>query len=95
MRHTFKILILLPFVLANVGCSKGDKLTFKSAGFTFETYYNDEYFLLDNKNVHEEIALASHAMALATFSNETDYKDRGNNLKDLWHTPFLSLTHHH
>ena len=84
MRIKFKFLLLLPFLFTSIGCSKSDKITFKSGDFEFETYYNDKYFLLDNRELHEEIALASHAMALATFNGNKDYSLRGTYLKQLW-----------
>ena len=84
MRLIFKISILLPLLLMNVSCSANDKLSFNSDKFTFDTYFNDSYFLLDNREVHEEIALASHAMALATFNKNEDYSLRGEYLRDLW-----------
>ena len=84
MRLKFKIVILLPLLLTSVGCSKNDKISFQSDGFTFDTYYNDSYFLLDNREVHEEIALASHAMALATFNGDEDYTTRSRFLRNLW-----------
>lgn len=78
------IFLLLPLLFTVVGCSSKDKISFQSDSFTFTTYYRDSYFLLDNKEVHEEIALASHAMALSTFNNNPDYSKRMDNLKDLW-----------
>ena len=84
MRLKFKIVILLPLILSNVGCSKSDKITFQSDDFTFDTYYNDDYFLADNHDVHEGIALASHAMALATFNGDEDYTLRSRYLRNLW-----------
>ena len=67
-----------------MGCSSPDKISFNSDPFVFDTYYNDNYFLLDNREVHEEIALASHAMALATFNKNSDYYKRSEYLVDLW-----------
>ena len=84
MRLKFKIAILLPLVLSTVGCSKSDKITFQMEDMKFDTYYNDSYFLLDNRNLHEEIALASHAMALATFNGDEDYTQRSKYLRNLW-----------
>ena len=84
MRIKFKICLLLPLVFQIAGCSKSDKISFHSCGFTFDTYYNDSYFLLDNKEYHEEIALASHAMALATFNGDEDYTTRSRYLRELW-----------
>ena len=40
MRIKFKFLLLLPFLFASIGCSKSDKITFKSGDFEFETYTN-------------------------------------------------------
>lgn len=84
MRLKFKIVILLPLILSNVGCSSSDKISFQSDDFTFDTYYNDNYFLADNHDVHEGIALASHAMALATFNGDEDYTQRSRYLRNLW-----------
>ena len=83
MRNKFCFLLLIPVLLSLTGCQSGDKLTFSSGKFVFDTYYNDNYFLLDNKNVHEEIALASHAMALSTFKAGDDYQNKNQNLKEL------------
>ena len=83
-RLKYRFLLLLPILFSTVGCSPSDKITFHTDGSTFDTYYNDSYFLLDNKDVHEEIALASHAMALATFDGEKDYSIRSRFLRDLW-----------
>lgn len=84
MRIKFKVALMLPLLLGAVGCSKQDKISFQSCGFTFDTYYNDSYFLLDNANPHEEIALASHAMALATFNGDEDYSTRSRFIRKLW-----------
>ena len=84
MRNKFCFLLLIPVLLSLTGCQSGDKLTFSSGKFVFDTYYNDNYFLLDNKNVHEEIALASHAMALSTFKAGDDYQNKNQYLKELW-----------
>ena len=84
MRMKIKITFLLPLAFSLFSCSSSDKITFKTGNNTFETYYNDKYFLLDNRDVHEEIALASHAMASATFNGDKDYNKRPNNLIDLW-----------
>ncbi len=84
MRKYLKTLILLPILFVSVGCSKSDKISFRCDDFTFDTYYNDSYFYLDNHEVHQEIALASHAMALATFNGNKDYALRSTYLRDLW-----------
>lgn len=84
MRIKFKICLLLPMLTSLCSCSKSDKISFQSCDFTFDTYYNDSYFLLDNKEYHEEIALASHAMALATFNGDEDYSLRSKYLRELW-----------
>lgn len=84
MRIKFKICLLLPMLTSLCSCSKSDKISFQSCDFTFDTYYNDSYFLLDNKEYHEEIALASHAMALATFNGDEDYTLRSKYLRELW-----------
>ena len=85
MRVKFRFFLLLPVLFSVMGCSSSDKLSFQSDSFTFDTYYNDKYFLLDNKDVHEEIALASHAMALSTFhGGEDDYTTHADYLKQLW-----------
>lgn len=84
MRIKFKITLLIPILFSTAGCSKADRITFQTNDFTFDTYYNDSYFLLDNREVHEEIALASHAMALATFNGNEDYFVRSQYLRNLW-----------
>ena len=83
-RLKFRSLLLLPILFSTIGCSPTDKLSFQSDDFTFDTYYNDSYFTLDNHDIHEEIALASHAMALATFHGGEDYTTHSDYLKDLW-----------
>ena len=85
MRIKLKFLLLLPLSLPLVSCSGSDKISFQTGSDTFETYYNDHYFDLNNDEVHEEIALASHAMALATFNGDEDYSKRSYYLRDLWH----------
>ena len=84
MRIKFNFLLLMPLLFSAVGCSKSNKISFKSDDFTFNTYYSDSYFLLDNNEVHEEIALASHAMALATFNGNHDYSKRSQYIRKLW-----------
>ena len=84
MRLKFKIAILLPILLTNVGCSKSYKVTFHTDDFTFDTYYNDTYFLNNNRDVHEGLALASHAMALSTFNGDADYSVRSKYLREYW-----------
>lgn len=80
----FKIILLLPLIFSSVSCSSSDKIEFYSGSQTFETYYNDNYFLKNNADMHQEIALASHAMALTTFNGDEDYSKRGAYLIDLW-----------
>lgn len=84
MLNKIKFLLLLPVMLPIVSCSSDNKITFKCANDTFVTYYSDSYFNMNNDEMHHEIALASHAMALATFNNDDDYTKRKNNLVDLW-----------
>ena len=84
MRLKCKYLLLLPLSLSLVNCSSSEEITFKCDNFTFSTFYNDRYFNMSNSEYHEEIALASHAMALATFNNDPDYSTRSNNLRELW-----------
>ena len=84
MRIKFKVILLLPLLCSVTGCSKADKITFRCGDFTFDTYYNDSYFLLNNYDAHEEIALASHAMALATFNGDEDFTIRSIYLRQLW-----------
>ena len=84
MRNKFGFLLLVPVLLTLSGCQQSDKLSFTTGKFTFDTYYNDNYFLLDNKDVHEEIALASHAMALSTFKSGPEYETHNQYLKELW-----------
>ena len=84
MIKKISFLLLIPILFTAVGCSPTDKISFRSDDFVFDTYYNDSYFRLDNKEVHEEIALASHAMALSTFRGGKDYSNHSEYLKDLW-----------
>lgn len=84
MRIKFKFLFALPLLLSVTSCSSSDKISFQCSDYTFETYYNDKYFMGDNSVVSEEVALASHAMALATFNGNPDYTKRSFYLRDLW-----------
>ena len=84
MTIKLKFLLLLPLSLPLISCSGSDKITFKCGDSTFETYFNDHYFDVDNTELSEEIALASHAMALATFNGDEDYSKRSYDLRDLW-----------
>ena len=84
MIKKISFLLLIPILFTAVGCSPTDKISFRSDDFVFDTYYSDSYFRLDNKEVHEEIALASHAMALSTFRGGKDYSNHSEYLKDLW-----------
>ena len=84
MMNKLKFLLLLPLAIPLMSCSSSDKITFQSGDATFETYYNDHYFDNDNAEMSEEIALASHAMALATFNANEDYTKRSYYLRDLW-----------
>ena len=84
MAFKFKIVLLLPILFSTVSCSKSNEITFKCGDFVFKTYYDDSYFTADNEVVNEDIALASHAMALTTFSYNKDYSVRSNDVKELW-----------
>lgn len=84
MRIKFKFLFLLPLLITATGCKSSDKITFQSGEGTFETYYNDSFFHSSNDEYNSDIALASHAMALATFNGDEDYSQRSRYLRDLW-----------
>ena len=84
MRIKFKLLFLLPLAFSTTSCSHSEKISFQCSDYTFETYYDDSYFMSDNSEVSQEIALASHAMALATFNGDEDYTKRSYYLRDLW-----------
>ena len=84
MMNKLKFLLLIPLSLPLYSCSGDDKISFKCGSDTFTTYYNDRYFDMPNNELHEEIALASHAMALATFNGDEDYEKRSYDLRDLW-----------
>ena len=84
MKLKLRIVILLPILFSCVGCSKPHRITFETNGTKFETTYKDEYFLENNRDLNEGIALASHAMALATFNGEDDYSTRSRYLRNLW-----------
>ena len=73
-------------ILALAGCNSNSKsVSFKLNDERFETLYDDSYFLLDNKEYHQEIAYASLASAMATVNNKKeDYSVRSANLVDLW-----------
>ena len=84
MRIKFKFLFLLPLLVTATGCNSTNKITFEANGSTFETYYDDSFFHGNNAEFNADIALASHAMALATFNGDEDYSQRSKYLRDLW-----------
>ena len=67
-----------------MSCSSSKKITFQCDDFSFDTYYSDSYFTKDNREVDGGLALASHAMALATFNGDKDYTLRSKYLRELW-----------
>ena len=81
-----RIIILLSIsVLALAGCgTHPESVTFYMNDEEFETLYDDSYFLLDNKEYHQEIALASFANAIASICNDDDYTIRSHSLVDIW-----------
>ncbi len=94
MKRRLFALLLVPFVSLLGGCGSTEALNFdvtvtvnpRVTG-TFETFYSDSYFSLDPTQYHQELALASHAMAIAAFpvaNYKEDYATQPNNLKKLW-----------
>ncbi len=85
---------MLPILTLVSSCGANDAVNFNFTlhlkpriTSTSETFYNDSYFNLDPTEYHEELALASHAMAIAAFpvaDFKEDYATQPNNLKDLW-----------
>ena len=72
-------------VLALSSCQSNSKrLTFFVTDYEYETIYDDSYFLLDNKEYHEEIALMSYASAMASMNGGKDYEIRSKHLVELW-----------
>nr|MCR4562092.1 hypothetical protein [Bacilli bacterium] len=81
MRKHFLGLLLLP-LLCLTSCGNSQEVTFYCTTSEFETYYDDSYFLQDAREYHQDIALASHAMAIATFASK-DYINASNNIRNL------------
>ena len=76
-----KLIILFSIIpMTLTGCSAGNGIPFFVNDNEFETLYDDSYFLLDNKEYHQEIALASFASSMASIDDNTDYTKRGDNL---------------
>lgn len=83
MKRIITLLSILTLSLAGCG-SNPPGITFYLTDEEFETYYDDSYFLLDNKYYHQEIAVASFANAMASINARDDYSIRSANLVDLW-----------
>ena len=83
MKRIITLLSILTLSLAGCG-SNPPGITFYLTDEEFETYYDDSYFLLDNKYYHQEIAVASFANAMASVNAIDDYSIRSANLVDLW-----------
>ena len=82
MKRLFRIALLLPIITS---CSHHkNSISFTSNANTFYTRYDDSYFLLDNKEYQQEIAIASFASSMATINNDKDYTKRGDYLIKLW-----------
>jgi len=82
MKRRFCLFSILPLLLT--GCSNHDDVkTFISNARQHESFFNDSYFLKDNKTFHQEIALISYANALATIEKDDDYPTHGDNLYSL------------
>ena len=84
MRRIFNFLLLLPTILTVAGCSSEEKISYQSGDHFFETYYDDAYFIDTGTDYCESIALASQAMAFATFVESKDPVDRTGHLRELW-----------
>ena len=80
-----RIITLLSIsVLALTGCgTHPHTLTFHMNEEEFETLYDDSYFLLNNKDYHQEIALASFASAISSICNSDDYSIRSHSLVEI------------
>ena len=83
MKIKIGIFLFVP-IIALSSCSGKAMISFTSAGKTFETMYDDSYFLLDNGTYHEEISLASYATSMASIKTTGDYENRSSYLLDLW-----------
>ena len=83
MKTAFVPLLLLPLLLTACG-SAPNELAFVTDGKEGKTLYDDSYFLLDNQEFHQEIALASAATSLAGIDGNPDYSKRHLHLFELW-----------
>ena len=79
------IAILSVCIITLVACgTNSQSVSFWLNDEQFETLYDDSYFLLDNKDYHQEIAYASYASAMASKKKKKEYSKRSNNLVNLW-----------
>lgn len=83
MKRVFKLFLLIPIIATSCSKTKG-MITFYSSGNPFETLYSDSYFSLNNKEFHQEIALASHASIMSGINGQLDYSERAYYLVNLW-----------
>ena len=90
-----RIITLLSIsVLPLTGCgTHPHTLTFHMNEEEFETLYDDSYFLLNNKDYHQEIALASFASAISSICNSDDYSIRSHSLVEIWNKENFSNIH--
>ena len=83
MKKIYSIFLLLPLILTSCK-TEPSKMTFKCGSMNYETYYKDSYFELDNREYHQELAVASFASVMSGNDSGKDYKIRGTNLINLW-----------
>ena len=83
MKTKIKILVLLP-VMVLTSCNSMKATSYISNGNKYETFYDDSYFLMDNKTYHEEISLVSFSNAMSTVKTEGSYENRSSYVQDLY-----------
>lgn len=84
MKRALNFLVLLPLLLSASCSSKNEKVYFEMEGAEHETYYSDDYFFLNNKELHEEIAHVSGALEFTCFDGTKDYQNRYKKPKKFW-----------
>ena len=81
MKIKIAIFLFVP-IIALSSCSSKAMISFASASKTFQTMYDDSYFLLDNGTYHEEISLASYATSMASIKTTGEFVERSSFLLD-------------
>ena len=75
---------LLPILALTSSCAPKGGISFLSSGHEHDTYFDDNYFLLDSHYYHQEIALVSLANAMASIHTSEDYAHKADYLIDIW-----------